>query len=171
MSHNLKILQRWIHISRLMELYPNESNNDVLLMLYLAEWSKKAYTCLRPPGAAGAMLQARDDFVFCGVAPPIGSPTCKEVGSCEMENGHCVRTIHAERAVLYNAAKFGIVTYNATMFSVLKPCYECSKALIAAGISTIFYAAAAYDEERTRQMLFNANVTIQKIDIKLDYGF
>ena len=166
-----KVIQRWIHVCRVSELYTNESNITIMLMKYLAEWSKAAYTCLRPPGAAGAMLQAKDDFVFAGVASPVGNPTCKEVGSCEMENDHCVRTVHAERAALYTAAKYGIATNNATMYSVLKPCYECSKALIVAGISTIFYASAAYDEERTRRMLFNAGVTVQKIDIGLTYGF
>lgn len=150
------------------------------------------YTCNRPPGAAGASLEydpsVKFGLIHAGVYPPDGSPTCKEVG-CEIEyhaeemiypwfqgrgpgelDPHCVRTIHAEQRLIAKAARMGIMTDGATVYSILKPCYQCTKLLIAAGIKKIYYAGKAYDEERTRKILENAGVTCEHVDIGLEYG-
>jgi len=155
-------------------------------MKFLVEQTKELYTCNRPPGAAGAMLvdvgNMDERVLVAGVMPPQGSPTCKEVG-CEMVwetyevpdesaefGGHCIRTIHAEQMLIASAANYGIETNGMAMFSILKPCYQCSKLIIAAGIKKIYYAGAAYDEERTRKILENAGVECIHVDVGLEYG-
>lgn len=143
-----------------------------LLMLDLIEKSKAYYTCTRPPGAAGALIipADRSGLVYGFVTPPVGSPTCKEVG-CEIEHNHCVRTIHAEvNAIMRCAAQEGFATQDAVMFSVLKPCYNCTKLIVQCGIREIYFAGAAYNEIRTEFILKSANAHAYYIDAGLEYG-
>ena len=67
-----------------------------------------------------------------------GAPTCDEVGH-DMVDGHCVRTIHAERNALCNAAKHGVSTDGATSIQNYFPCFECFKHLVQAGILAIVF--------------------------------
>lgn len=141
------------------------------ILARLELWSAKTYTCTRPPRPSGALLTSKLDIglgdcfghsyytIYGDTTSTDGSPTCLEEG-CEMENGHCVRTIHAEVKAILTAAKFGICTKDATLFSVNKPCYQCSKAIIAAGINTIVYKYVVYDEERTKNILEAAGVKV-----------
>jgi dCMP deaminase len=89
-----------------------------------------------------------------------------------MEDGHCVRTIHAEVRAILNAAKYGLATTRSTMYSILKPCFQCTKVIVAAGISKIVYAGAAYDEDRTMAVILNApwEIEVVKLDTNLDYA-
>lgn len=154
--------------------------NNKEIMLYLVEKSVNLYMCNRPPGPAAAMLipyhsYSRREFdiealhIITGVNAPIGSPNCKQAG-CEIEHGHCVRAIHAEQAAICKAALYGMSTNGSIMFSVLKPCYQCSKLIIAAGVIKIYYAGIVYDEDRTANILFDANVLCEKVDVGLSYG-
>lgn len=150
--------------------------NDEVTLRMVYNYTAPHYTCLRPPGAAGALL-VPDKYngwdynsVLLGCAePPIGH-TCKELDECEMENGHCVRTVHAEVNTILMAAKFGIATLDATIYSLLRPCYQCTKAIITAGIKRIVFAGEAYNEERTRNLLISAGVRFDYVDIDLPYG-
>lgn len=127
------------------------------------------YSCNRPPGAAGAILETKSHVIIAPVIPTIGYPTCKHVG-CDIVDGHCVRAIHAERRALLWAARYGLQTDASTVYSILKPCYECTKELIAAGVKLIYYAGIAYDEDRTKAILKAADVLCIAVDVKLEYG-
>lgn len=155
---------------------------DRMLMRITVMLATPAYSCLRPPGAAGAMLVGTDrasslsevargiPHVVLGCAePPVGH-TCKDRGECEIENGHCVRTIHAEVMALLTAARCGISTRDSKLFSILKPCYQCTKAIIAAGVRKVYYAGAAYNEQRTEDLIQKAGIEYIKLDIGLSYG-
>jgi len=139
------------------------------IMLYMMGVAKDLYTCNRPPCATCAMIVQNRSFrgdpisILAGVSPPAGSETCKEIG-CEMVDGHCVRTIHAEQRAIAIAASMGVITKGASMYSLLKPCYACSKLIVAAGISKIYYVDAAYDEERTRKLLERAQVECTRLE-------
>ena len=147
---------------------------DHILMRELIQTMSPLYTCKRPPGAAGALLVTQDGLIVFGdVAPADGSKTCKELGTCMIECDHCVRTIHAEVRTIINCAKLGISTVNATLYSILKPCYQCTKVIVAAGITKIVYARMAYDEKRTLEVISNApqHIEIYRLtDIELPYG-
>jgi len=152
----------------------DDSILDVELMKFLISKAKELYTCLRPPGPAGALLVPRDiisiTMILTSATSPPGSKTCREV-ECEMENGHCVRTNHAEMIAIAIAASMGIPTYGATMYSILKPCYNCSKMIVEANIRRVYYAGAAYDEQRTKDVLQNGYVDITKLEgTGLTYG-
>jgi len=152
------------------ELIYENSDIDMLIMSDVIGSMSTRYTCLRPPGAAGAaLLTANNSIVYGAVRPASGSATCEQVG-CMMEDGHCVRTIHAEVRAILNAARFGLVTEGATMYSILKPCFQCTKVIVTAGISKIVYAGAAYDEERTRLLIENAPQRIEIVRLTNSNG-
>ncbi|MBZ0273894.1 dCMP deaminase family protein [bacterium] len=67
-----------------------------------------------------------------------GSPHCDEVGHL-VKDGHCVRTIHAEQNAVLQAARFGISLSDATCYCTFKPCLQCLKALLGAGVTRIIF--------------------------------
>lgn len=67
-----------------------------------------------------------------------GTPHCDDVGH-DLEDGHCVRTIHAERNAIYYAARYGIPTAGSTIVITHFPCLGCFKAIVSAGIVKIIY--------------------------------
>jgi deoxycytidylate deaminase len=144
---------------------------DVEIMKFLISKAKELYTCKRPPGPAGALLVTGRFHlhILASATSPPSSRTCFEVG-CEIENGHCVRTNHAEMIAIAIAARQGIPIYGATMYSILKPCYQCSKMIAEAGIFRVYFAGKAYDEQRTKDVLSFGSVEITKLEVGLDYG-
>lgn len=67
-----------------------------------------------------------------------GDEHCYEAGHY-MRDGHCIRTIHAEMNALLYCAKEGISVKNTTCYVTHFPCLNCTKALIQAGVSKIYY--------------------------------
>jgi len=67
-----------------------------------------------------------------------GTPHCDDVGHM-IENGHCVRTIHAEMNAIAQAAKNGVNINGATLYVTASPCWECFKVLANAGIRRICF--------------------------------
>jgi dCMP deaminase len=78
-----------------------------------------------------------------------GSAHCDEVGH-EMENGHCVRTVHAEANAIIHAARHGIRVEDAEIFITASPCYNCFKLIVNAGIIKIYYGEFYRDERITK---------------------
>lgn len=150
---------------------------DRIMMHYTIDQMSSWYLCKRPPGPAGAVIvtQTKKDIgkvlIHGYVGPPIGSPSCIEEDACLLDaDGHCIRNLHAERMAITIAARKGIALEGATIYSILKPCYECTKQIILAGIRRIVYAGAAYDQEITKQIAANANVEFVYIDVGLPYA-
>lgn len=67
-----------------------------------------------------------------------GNPHCDEIGHT-MRDGHCIATIHAEMNALLYCAKEGISVKGCHCYVTHFPCLNCTKALIQAGISRIYY--------------------------------
>jgi dCMP deaminase len=67
-----------------------------------------------------------------------GMAHCDEVGHM-MEDGHCVRTIHAEANSILQAAKNGVNIDGATIYTTASPCWPCFKLIANAGIRRIVY--------------------------------
>ena len=49
------------------------------------------------------------------------------------------RCLHAEQAAIVNAARAGVSTDGATLFSTTFPCHECAKMIIGSGIVEVYY--------------------------------
>lgn len=89
---------------------------------------------------AGAVLVKDKRIIASGYngAPP-GLPTCDEVGHL-LEDGHCVRTIHAEHNVLLQVARLqGSSTEGSTLYANYSPCIHCAKYLVAAGVKRVVF--------------------------------
>jgi dCMP deaminase len=78
-----------------------------------------------------------------------GLPHCDEVGH-EMENGHCVRTVHAEANAIVQAARHGIRVEGSEIYITASPCYNCFKLIVNAGITKIYYGEFYRDERITK---------------------
>ncbi len=89
---------------------------------------------------------------------PRGLPHCSEVG-CLMDNGHCVRTLHAEQNAIIQAALHGVITEGAIIYVTHQPCFNCAKTIINAGISEIVYGKE-YRDDRSLDFLNQAGVKI-----------
>ncbi|HGJ65715.1 TPA: dCMP deaminase family protein, partial [bacterium] len=67
-----------------------------------------------------------------------GAPHCDDVGH-DMENGHCVRTVHAEANAVAQAAKHGVSIDGAEIYVTASPCLSCFKLLANSGVKVIYY--------------------------------
>ena len=67
-----------------------------------------------------------------------GLEHCDEAGHM-MEDGHCVRTIHAESNAIIQAARHGTSIEGAGIYITASPCWICFKMLANAGIKRIVF--------------------------------
>jgi dCMP deaminase len=67
-----------------------------------------------------------------------GLPHCDEVGHL-LEDGHCVRTVHAEANALVQAARNGVRVEAADIYVTASPCFGCFKLVANAGICRIVF--------------------------------
>jgi len=78
-----------------------------------------------------------------------GLDHCDEAGH-EMENDHCIRTIHAEANAIVQAARHGVRIEDSEIYVTASPCYDCFKMIANSGITHIYYAEF-YRDERIKQ--------------------
>ena len=78
-----------------------------------------------------------------------GMPHCDEVGH-DLENGHCVATIHAEANAILQAAKNGVNISGSEIYTTASPCWNCFKLMANAGIGRIYYGEFYRDEKSVR---------------------
>src|SRR5260221_11727149 len=74
-----------------------------------------------------------------------GLPHCDDVGHL-MEEGHCVRTTHAEANALVQAARNGVSVDGAGIYVTASPCFGCFKLIANAGLSRIAFGEFYRDE-------------------------
>ena len=87
----------------------------------------------------GAVIVREKTILSTGYNGSIkGLPHCDDVG-CEIIDGHCVRTTHAEANAIVQAAKNGIQINQSQIYVTASPCYDCFKLIANAGIKIIYY--------------------------------
>ena len=109
------------------------SKNDYFMEMAIL--SSLRGTCLRMKVGCVLVYGNRVKSVGYNSSHP-GTDHCEEVGCC-LENGHCIRTLHAEEAAVLNLEKrfhSGLEAY-----ITHEPCLHCHKILAAAGVSKIYY--------------------------------
>lgn len=95
-----------------------------------------------------------------------GAPHCDEAG-CLMENGHCIRTVHAEANAIIQAARHGIRLEGAEIYVTASPCFNCFKLIVNAGIRKIYYGEFYRDE---RVLRFARELGIELVHLGLEEG-
>lgn len=74
-----------------------------------------------------------------------GLPHCDDEDHM-MEDGHCVRTIHAEVNAIIQSAKNGTRIDQANIYVTASPCWSCFKAIANAGLTRVIYGEFYRDQ-------------------------
>jgi dCMP deaminase len=74
-----------------------------------------------------------------------GIEHCDDVGHL-MQDGHCVRTVHAEANAIVQAARNGVRTEGASIYVTASPCFACFKLIVNASIVRIVFGEFYRDE-------------------------
>jgi dCMP deaminase len=93
-----------------------------------------------------------------------GLPHCSEEGHL-MEDGHCVRTIHAEANAVIQAARNGVRIDEAGIYVTASPCFNCFKMCANAGIKRISFGEF-YRDERIFDLA--QKLGIELVNVKID---
>ena len=136
----------------------NEKTKDRLdwdkYFFQFAELASQRSTCLRRK--VGAVLVKDKMVIATGYnGPPRGVPHCDELpGGCTREamnvpSGYrheLCRGLHAEQNAIIQAARSGVNINGSELYCCTKPCAICTKMIINAGISRVYYYKDYNDE-------------------------
>ncbi|MFC1525207.1 cytidine/deoxycytidylate deaminase family protein [Candidatus Latescibacterota bacterium] len=97
----------------------------------------------------GAIVVLEDRIISTGYnGTPANMPNCTEGGCkrCSDRDRYssgkaydlCI-CVHAEQNAILSAARFGIATDGALMYSTMRPCFGCTKELLQARIRGVYY--------------------------------
>lgn len=115
-------------------------SEEQALMEHAQVASKRSY-CERKQ--VGAVLAKDGRIVSTGFNGTISkSENCCEETIYDGFGAHKVSkntVVHAEMNCILFAGKYGIATQGCDLFVTLSPCIECSKAIIQAGIKSVYY--------------------------------
>jgi len=89
-----------------------------------------------------------------------GIEHCDDVGHL-MEDGHCVRTVHAEANAIVQAARNGVRLDGADIYVTASPCFGCYKLIANAGLTRIVFGEFYRDSR-----IFELS---EKLGMKLDH--
>jgi dCMP deaminase len=90
-----------------------------------------------------------------------GLPHCDDVGHL-MEDGHCVRTVHAESNAIAQAARNGVNLDGAELYVTASPCWPCFKLVANAGIIRIVYEEF-YRDDRIFRAAKDLNIFLEQL--------
>jgi dCMP deaminase len=125
-------------------------------------------TCLRRK--VGAVLVVNKRIISTGYnGVPTGITHCREAGclreKMQIPSGQrheLCRGLHAEQNSIIQAALHGVSVEGAALFCTNMPCSICSKMLINAGISNIYYSEG-YADELAEELLSEAGIVLTQI--------
>lgn len=127
-------------------------------------------TCTRL--AVGATIVREKRIVAGGYNGSIaGDEHCIDHG-CYVVDNHCVRTVHAEMNALLQCAKYGTPTRGADLYVTHFPCLPCTKSIIQAGISRVYYATDYKNNTYAIELLQKADVEVVHVPFeerKIDF--
>jgi dCMP deaminase len=90
-----------------------------------------------------------------------GLPHCDDEGHL-MEDGHCVRTVHAEANAIVQAARAGVRIDAASIYVTASPCWGCFRLIANAGINRIVFGEF-YRDPRVFEV--SAHLGIELVDL------
>lgn len=127
----------------------------------LAQAASTRATCDRL--AVGCILVRDRNILSTGYnGSARGLPHCSDVGHM-MEDGHCVRVIHAEMNAIIQAAKNGVAIADAICYTTASPCWPCFKGLVNAGIKAIYYQDSYRLDQRVIDAAGTLGITLTRI--------
>ncbi|MCG3141498.1 MAG: tRNA-specific adenosine deaminase [Anaerolineae bacterium] len=119
-------------------------------------------TCLR--AQVGAIIVKDKRILTTGYnGAPKGLPHCLDAG-CEIVNGHCVRTLHAEQNAILQAALYGVSLEGGAIYTTHQPCHTCAKMIINAGLVRVVYAGK-YPDDLAQKYMRLAGLKLDAMDL------
>ena len=130
----------------------------------LVEAAASRGTC--PRRQVGALLVKSNTLLATGYnGAPSGHPQCDEVG-CEMENDHCVRTIHAEVNVLIRSTPEQ--QNGATLYVTDYPCQRCALLISNTGISKVIFVRNYRNNNKSTDLFIKSGIQVSSADSELE---
>jgi len=119
----------------------------------------KRSTCLRRQ--IGAVITKENNIISTGYnGAPSGCVHCSVVGCLRQklnipsgERMELCRASHAEVNAIVQAAKHGISTNGASIYTQPNPCSYCAKAIINSGITDVYYLEDEYPDKLGIQLI------------------
>lgn len=138
--------------------------------LEIAQLLTKRSTCLRRQ--VGALIVKDKRILATGYnGAPTGIEHCATAGCLREklrvlpgERHELCRGLHAEQNALLQAARYGLIVADATLYSTNQPCIICTKMLINAGVKEIV-TLAGYPDRMAREFLKKAKIKIKRIKL------
>ena len=128
----------------------------------LAEKLATRSTCDR--ASVGAVIVNSDNrIVNTGYNGSVANnPHCDDVGHT-LRDGHCIATIHAEINAITYCAREGVALKGTTLYVTHFPCLNCTKSIIAAGITKVVYKNDYRVDEYALELFKLNNVEVVKV--------
>lgn len=95
-----------------------------------------------------------------------GLEHCDEAGHM-MEDGHCVRTLHAEANAIIQAARHGVGIDGGDIYVTASPCWGCFKMIANAGLRRIVFGEF-YRDERIFEFAGRLGIELLHLDGGVD---
>lgn len=141
-------------------IWPNfDISTDIKHAKYLREAYIEAKKSIDPSTQIGAILICNDGNILIRDFNNFtkGFPVTKKILEDRNEKKKYIE--HAERNVIFKAAREGIITNNTTLYCTWFSCKECARAIVQAGISSVVGHKIWFD------------LTPQSLHRKLDESF
>lgn len=131
------------------------------LYLCVAQLYGLRSSCKRAKVGVVAVREGR--IVAAGyVGAPSGMPHCLDV-DCEIQDGGCIRSVHAEANMIAWAARTGIALEGTEIWCTHQPCLNCAKLLINVGIKKFRYDLL-YRDDRGHHLLQDSGIDSQRYE-------
>lgn len=91
-----------------------------------------------------------------------GLPHCDDAGH-DMQDGHCVRTVHAEANAIVQAARNGVRLEGAEIYVTAFPCLNCVKLIANAGIVRVWFLEMYGDFGRAESYMREADIWLSQV--------
>jgi len=147
---------------------------DEYFMEFTRTAAKRA-TCDR--GRSGCVIVKDHQILTTGyVGAPAGLSHCDDVGhdmiTVTYKDGsnsqHCVRTAHAEKNAVYQAAKLGIALKGSTLYCKMTPCRDCAGMIINSGIIKVIAEKDYHRSTKTKEMFKQVGIELKILNPEVE---
>jgi dCMP deaminase len=91
-----------------------------------------------------------------------GLDHCDNVGHL-MQDGHCIRTVHAEANAIVQAARNGVRLEGSDIYVTASPCFNCFKLIANVGIKRVMFEEF-YRDELIFQVAQEMNIELLQVE-------
>lgn len=137
---------------------------DIESLVQLAiETARKSPSRPRKVGAVLVSAGGATTFVACNDFPA-------GVRDIEARHAHPERLLwieHAERNVIFAAARSGVATAGATLVATFHPCAECARAIVQSGITTVHTLPPDFADPLWGQAFHSSRTILQEGGVRV----